>query len=102
MDEISELLWDEHNIAHIANHSVLPAEVEQVVFLANPIIMEAPSEHRLGRLVVFGATTGDAPRLLAVFLDTPAGSRSYVVSARPMTARETRTYNALKEEQDDV
>ncbi len=70
MDEISELLWDEHNSPHIAKHSVRPAEVEQVVFLANPIIMEAPGEHRPGRRVVFGATTGDAPRLLAVFLDT--------------------------------
>ena len=98
MVEITELLWDDHNIAHIAQHVVTPREVEYVVFSPGTLFFEASEPARAGRLVACGATvTG---RLLAVYLDLPAGGRSYPVTARPMTAKEKKSYRRTKEKDD--
>jgi uncharacterized DUF497 family protein len=96
--EITELLWDDQNIAHIARHEVTPREVEEVVFSPATLFFDGGDADRPGRLVAFGATA--AARLLAVYLDTPAGGRSYPVTARPMTAKEKRSYRRAKEDDD--
>lgn len=91
----STLVWwtsgrDEHNEAHIADHGVTPAEVEQVVF--NPLTRWATdASHRPGRLVAFAWTVVRRP--LVVVCDTPTTSGlSYVVTARPMNSRERRAF----------
>jgi uncharacterized DUF497 family protein len=85
------LLWDEHNIAHIAEHGVLPAEVEQVVFLPNALPPRRDNRVRVGRLVILGATV--ATRLLVVVLDAPTASgMAYVVTAYPMNERDRRRF----------
>ena len=96
MTEITELLWDDHNIAHIASHKVTASEVEEIVFDEQTLIFEADEPDRPGRLVAFGQTA--AGRLLAVYLERPAGGRSYPVTARPMTAKEKRGYLRAKED----
>lgn len=94
--EITFLLWDEQNIAHIARHGVMPAEVEEVVFLGTAVFVEAVNPTRPGRIIAFGLTITARP--LAVFLDTPtAVGAAYVVTARPMGAKERRTYRNPKE-----
>ena len=98
MPEIVELLWDDHNIAHIGKHQVAPVEVEEVVFGATTVFFDAGRPERPGRLVALGET--DAGRLLAVYLDTPAAGRSYPVSARSMTAKEQRVYRREREADD--
>lgn len=87
---VVELLWDEHNEAHIARHSVIPAEVEEVVF-ARATRWELQTSHHRPRLIAVGPT--GAGRLLFVVceLPTPAG-RSVCVTARPATARERRVF----------
>ncbi len=88
--EISLLLWDDANVAHIARHSVVAAEVEQALFTGAPLI-RVDNTHRVGRLAVFGATANG--RHLAVYLDTPGrNGSSYVLTARPMTRRELLAY----------
>lgn len=90
MATITTLLWDEQNLAHVALHSVTQTEVEEVVFAADSHPFDLDNPERPGRIVVFG-TTG--ARRLAVFLDTPtAAGAAYVLTARPMTAKERRTY----------
>lgn len=83
-------LWDEANEGHIARHNVTPSEVEEV--LSDPRSLGTPSDgHRAGRVVVWGCTAAGRP--LVVFLDRPTPSGlAYVVTARPMTARELRSY----------
>jgi hypothetical protein len=68
--DIVELLWDDQNIAHIARHSVIPPEVEQVVFGDDAVFLDADTPWRPGRLVVLGRT--GVGRHLAVYLDRPA------------------------------
>ncbi len=98
MEEITDLLWDEQNVAHIARHSVTEPEVEQVVFGGTALATAA--ERRPGGQVVFGQTAQG--RLLVVFVDRPAAGRCYVLSARPMTRREASAYRAAlaKEEEE--
>jgi uncharacterized DUF497 family protein len=95
---ITELLWDDHNIAHIARHGVTAGEVSEVVFADGTLFFDAAEPSRPGRLVALGET--DRGRFLAIYLDTPAGGRSYPVTARPMTAKEKRGYRAAKEADD--
>jgi hypothetical protein len=50
---------------------------------------------RPGRIAAFGVT--NAGRALAVYLDTPTTQgTTYVLTARPMTAKERHTYDQLK------
>ncbi len=96
--EITELLWDEQNIAHIGRHTVTPDEVGQVVFDVKTVFFDADNPARPGRLVAFGQTASG--RFLTVYLDTPVKGRSYPVTARPMTTKEEWGYRATKEADD--
>lgn len=94
--ELTWLLWDEHNIDHIATHQVTPAEAEQAVFGPETKGPYRDDRNRPGRLVFFGYTAGENPKALVVVTDrpTPTGE-AYVVSARPANDRERKKY--LKE-----
>lgn len=39
MADITEFLWDDHNIAHFARHKVTPADVSEVVFAARDAVL---------------------------------------------------------------
>lgn len=94
--EISELLWDDQNIAHIAGHAVTVPEVSEVVFGGTALFFDVDRPNRRGRILAFGVTT--AGRALAIYLDTPtAKGATYVLTARPMTTKERYTYDGLKE-----
>ncbi len=86
-------MWDQHNEAHIARHSVTCLEVEEVLAGADTLA-QTDDSHRPGRLVIWGRTI--AGRHLVVILDpaTPDGD-AYVVTARPMTDRERRNYEEV-------
>lgn len=88
--DLTGLLWDEANEAHIARHKVTQREVVEAVFGAGAVFALDDS-HRRGRLLVFGTTaTG---RHLLVVLDEPTSSgTAYVVTARPMTTKERLEY----------
>ena len=47
-----------------------------------------------GRLVAFGET--EDGRVLAAYLDTPVGGRSYPATVRPMSANEERSYRRAR------
>lgn len=91
VDPVLELLWDDHNEAHINRHGVTIAEVTSLVFGSGPMVVVTSDEHRTGRREVFGIT--DAGRHLLVVTEAPtAMGRAYVVTARPMTDKERRVF----------
>jgi uncharacterized DUF497 family protein len=94
--DITELLWDDQNISHIAGHAVTTPEVSEVVFGGSALFFDLDRPARPGRIAAFGFTT--AGRALAIYLDAPTGTgATYVLTARPMTTKERQSYDQLKE-----
>lgn len=77
-----DLIWDEWNIKHIAQHNVKPAEVEEV--FARKV--KAKRSYK-GRLVVFGKTK--ANRLLAVVLEKEKRGY-YILTTRDASRKERK------------
>ncbi len=89
---MTELLWDDHNLAHIARHDVRAAEVDEVVLGAGPLVAVESNRHRAGRLELFGRT--EAGRHLMVVTERPTSlGLAYVVTARPMSDAERRAFD---------
>ena len=90
---ISEVLWPEDRVEHIAQHSVRPEEFEEVCFGASLVLRaKATGQHPV--YYVLGET--DAGRqLFCVVIEFPGG-RGYPVTARDMTAKEKRRYAAWR------
>ena len=90
--EVSWLLWDDHNINHLAErHEVTPAEAEQIVFSET---MKGPyrdDRNHVGRLVFFGYTAERRPLVVVTDRPTP-NCEAYVVSARTANERERKKY----------
>ena len=85
---IKHLVWEEWNIEHIAQHDVLPEEIEEVC-QANP----QTSGAKKGRIRVTGRTKKG--RLISLFLDPePEEGVYYPVSARVASRKERRAYEA--------
>ena len=90
---IDEFIWPEERIEHIARHGVTPEEVDEVCF-GKPLVQRAKSEGENPVYYVLGQT--DAGRyLFCVVIRFPDG-KGYPVTARPMTAKETRRYRRRK------
>ena len=83
---IGWLIWDTHNVAHIARHEVTRQEVEEVCH-GNYIIGEA--NH--GRIMIIGPT--QSGRALAAILDSEEEEGIwYPVIARSADRKERRRY----------
>ncbi len=82
---ITAFLWHEGNTAHIAEHGVSPAEVEEA-------LGRAPSvrRSRFDRYVAIGPTEGGR-LLVVVFLQFKRGVVR-VITARDATSKEKRAY----------
>lgn len=89
--EVRRLLWDDHNIEHIARHKVSPIEAEEVVFGEETRGPYRDDRRRPGRLVFIGNTVGLRPLVVVTDPPTPNGD-AYVVTARPATERERERY----------
>ncbi len=87
MEGVEELLWDDHNLDHIARHDARPAEANSVVFGPRPVLVVISNERRLGRREFYG--TNEAGRYLVVVTDAPTSTGlAYIVTTRPMSERE--------------
>ena len=88
---IGELVWDDWNIEHIAEHGVVPEEVEEVCASRRRLVLRIGLSRRgLKRYQVFGPT--DDGRLLTVILDWTQAGQFYVVTARDMSGQEKSSY----------
>ena len=91
---ISEVLWPEERVDHIAQHGVRPEEFEEVCFGASLVLRAKATGRPNPAYYVLGET--DAGRaLFCVVIEFPGG-RGYPVTARDMTAKEKRRYAEWK------
>lgn len=90
---ISEVLWPEDRVDHIARHGVRPEEFEEVCFGA-PLVLRAKATGQNPVYYLLGET--EAGRLLfCVAIEFPDG-KAYPVTARNMTTKEKRRYAEWK------
>jgi uncharacterized DUF497 family protein len=86
---ISQFLWPDDRVAHIARHGVVPEEVEEACFgkaMVRGVESEGPNPvyHVLGE-------TEAGRHLLCVVILFPEG-KAYPVTARDMTDKEKTRY----------
>ena len=91
---ISDLVWNDDRVAHIARHGIQPEEVEEVCFGASLVLRlradgPNPVYHVLGE-------TESGRHLLCVVISFPDG-RGYPVTAREMTVAEKQRYSRWKQ-----
>ena len=88
---IDELVWDDWNVDHIADHGVEPEEVEEVCKMRRHIARRAAiTPYGLTRYRVYGRTYDG--RYLFIVLDRLRGHSFYPVTARDMAEREKKKY----------
>lgn len=97
---IRELYWRHDRIEHIAQHSILPEEVDEAVF-GDPgglLLRVGPAERNPDETLYryFGRT--ESGRYLLVVLLYLGEGRAMPVTARDMTPRERRRFNDRRPE----
>jgi len=92
---VEELLWDDWNVEHIAQHDVTPDEVEKSLADEHAIYLKA----KHGRIMVLGKAGN---RLITTVL-SEQGSEGvfYVITARDMAKKERAFYRAEKGKSND-
>ena len=88
---IKQIIWPDERVEHIARHGVTPAEVEEVCFGHNPLVLRARSQGPNPTYYVLGRTRAGR-YLFCVVIAFPDGN-GYPVTARPMTGSERSRYN---------
>ena len=88
---IQNISWDQETVDHIANHGVLPEEVEQVLFndYDIPVIMRGKEN----KYLTYGET--DSGRFLLVGWVSKY-RKTRIVTARGMTEKEKQFYRKRK------
>lgn len=87
--KITEFIWPEDRINHIASHNVTPKEVEETCF-GRALVQKAKSQGDNPVYYVLGQTeTGRY--LFCVVIQFPGGI-GYPVTARPMSKNEKRRF----------
>ena len=79
---IKKLIWDEYNIEHIKQHSVMKEEGEEV---AKNLIA-----HKIGKKGRYIAIGRSGARLLSLVLNRKGPGAYYVVTARDSSRKERR------------
>jgi len=90
MITIRKLLWDKHNIFHIARHNIIPEEVEEVCN-NKPIVQRGIKKNRL---ILLGETNEE--KLLNVVLENHGAGTYYVITAYDTSQEDTKLYKRLK------
>lgn len=86
---ITQLIWPEETIEHIARHGVTPEEVEEACF-GKAMVQRAKAEGENPVYYVLGQSEAGR-NLFCVIIQFPDGNE-YPVTARPMTAKEKRRF----------
>jgi uncharacterized DUF497 family protein len=90
---ISEVLWPEDRVDHIARHGVTPEEFEQVCF-GLPFVLRAKATGQNPVYYLLGETDAGRP-LFCLVIEFP-DNKAYPVTARDMTTKEKRRYAEWK------
>ncbi|MCL4870624.1 MAG: BrnT family toxin [Anaerolineae bacterium] len=88
---ITELIWDDWNVDHVARHNITIVEVEQPLRDKDAVFLKA----KQGRVMVLGRA---GARLITVVLNAQeTDGEYYVITARDMSKKERAFYRAQKE-----
>ena len=90
---ISEFLWPEDRIEHIAEHGVTPEEFEEVCF-GQSLVLRTRATGKNPVYYVLGETESGR-HVFCVVIEFPGG-RGYPVTARDMTSKEKRRHAEWK------
>jgi hypothetical protein len=91
--KVTEFIWPQDRIDHIARHDVTPKEVEEACF-GNSLVQRTKSQGENPVYHVLGQT--EAGRyLFCVVIQFPDGN-GYPVTSRSMTDKERQRYNQWK------
>ena len=90
---ISEFLWPEDRIEHIAEHGVTPEDFEEVCF-GQSLVLRTRATGKNPVYYVLGETESGR-HVFCVVIEFPGG-RGYPVTARDMTSKEKRRYAEWK------
>jgi uncharacterized DUF497 family protein len=89
---ISEIVWAETDVAHIARHGVTPEEVEEIL-TANPIWRRGRRHRATGRRGLYALGRTEAGRYLFVVLSPLGRGRARCVTAMEMDEKARRYYD---------
>jgi uncharacterized DUF497 family protein len=89
---ISEIVWTDADVEHIARHDVRPEEVEEVIASA-PLWRRGRKHRRTGRTSVYALGRTEAGRYLFAVLSPLARGRARCVTAREMDTQARRLYD---------
>jgi uncharacterized protein len=88
--KITQFVWTEDRIDHIAEHGILPVEVEEICF-GRALVQRAKSSGENPVYYVLGRT--DSGRhLFCVVIQFPEGN-GFPITARAMTRKEQQRFN---------
>lgn len=90
---ISEFVWPEDRVDHIARHGIQPREVEEACF-GKALVFRAKADGPNPVYYVLGETVPGRHLFCLVILFP--GGRGYPVTARDMTDKEQRRYREWK------
>ena len=90
---ISEILWPEDRIEHIAIHHIVPPEVEEICF-GKPMVLRTKQQGPNPVYLAFGQTARGR-YLLCIIIQFPDG-KGYPVTAREMTLKEKTRFNSWR------
>jgi uncharacterized protein len=90
---ISELVWPEDRVEHIAGHGITPEEFEEVCF-GRSLVLRTRAIGKNPVYYVLGETESGR-HVFCVVIEFPGG-KGYPVTARDMTSKEKRRYAEWK------
>ncbi|MDP3296249.1 MAG: BrnT family toxin [Thermodesulfovibrionia bacterium] len=84
--KISQILWDEESVYHIAKHGISPREVEEAIFEGSPLVLKG----RDGKYIVLSRSLSG--RYLIIIAAFKLKGRVKVITARDMDEKERKYY----------
>jgi len=90
--QITEIVWTEADIEHIARHAVGPDEVEEVIAMG-PVWRRGRKHHETGRRSIYALGRTEAGRYLFVVLSPVSAGLAPCVTARDMDTALRRIYD---------
>lgn len=88
---ISQLVWNEEIIEHIARHDVTPEEVEEVCF-SGPLILRSKQAAKGNNPLYYALGRTESGRYLFIVFVRFKHARAMVVTARDMNQAEKKYY----------
>ena len=89
---ISEIVWTDADVEHLARHGVRPEEVEEAI-VSGPLWRRGRRHRQTGRTSIYALGRTEAGRYLFVVLSPLRRGQARCVAAREMDTKARRFYD---------